>query len=377
MTKEIYLELEYESDSYNNVIEYLSTFPEIDNYLVKDWDSKKKRYPLYLPYDNYEIIYQSSKLDITDSIQIKHLYLDSKPVGLDSNVSCLTRLFISSRNKDFLLDFLEQSKEYCQDNIKDTIKIYNWCVDHFIWDLVTKLPKRDIKTVFLDNTTLQDLELDIENFLQEEEDYNKYGIPYKRNYLLDGLPGTGKTSTIFAIASKLDMNISIINFGPKLDDYGFNNAIAELSNDTILVLEDIDSLFIDRINSDENKSNISFSGILNILDGIARKHKLIIFMTTNHKDRLDPALIRPGRIDYNIHFNYSTKNQIEQIMNYYFNDTKLTQEFISKLKNKKITTCILQKFLFENRKNKNNILIKLNTLDDLIKDYSKSSNLYI
>ena len=203
---------------------------------------------------------------------------------------------------------------------------------------------------------------------------NSKSIP---NVIFTGEPGTGKTSTIFAIASKLDMNISIINFGPKLYDHGYNNAIAELSNDTILVLEDIDSLFIDRVNSDENKSNISFSGILNILDGIARKHKLIIFMTTNHKDRLDPALIRPGRIDYNIHFNYSTKNQIEKIMTYYFNDEQLTQEFISKIKNKKITTCILQKFLFENRKNKNNILTKFNTLDDLIKDYSKSSHLYI
>ena len=51
---------------------------------------------------------------------------------------------------------------------------------------------------------------------------------------------------------------------------------------------------------------VSFSCILNILDGMGRKHKMITFMTTNHLDRLDPALIRPGRIDKSLLFDYVT-----------------------------------------------------------------------
>ena len=374
---ENYMEIDTETITYRQVIEYLTIFPEITNYLIREWDNKKKHYPLNLPYGTYTIQYQSKKLDILDNIRIEHKKNTDNPVGESYRVGCLIELLLyTNQSKEFLLDFFVQAKEYSTEKKEDTIQIYNWCLDNFVWELVSTLPKRDTQTVFLDKNALEELETDINVFFEEEPDYLKFGIPYKRNYLLDGLPGTGKTSTIFAIASKLNMNISILNFGPKLDDYGFNNAISELENDTILVLEDIDSLFIDRISSNGNKSCVSFSGILNILDGIARKHQLIIFMTTNHKDKLDPALIRPGRIDYNIHFDYATKNQITKILNYYFNDGDLTKEFIGQIKGLKLTTCVLQKYLFENRKNKKNIISKIDELKELVKDYSKSSNLY-
>lgn len=377
LEQENYMEIDTETITYKRVIEYLTIFPEINNYLIREWDNKRKHYPLSLPYGSYTIHYHSQKLNIHDTIRIEHTKNKDKPVGESYRVGCLIELILYSKlSKEFLLDFLEQAKEYNNEKKEETIQIYNWCLERFVWELVSTLPKRDPQTVFLDKNALQELETDINIFLGEETDYLKFGIPYKRNYLLDGLPGTGKTSTIFSVASKLDMDISILNFGPKLDDYGFNNAISELENDTILVLEDIDSLFIDRVSSNENKSCVSFSGILNVLDGIARKHKLIIFMTTNHKEKLDPALIRPGRIDYNIHFDYATKNQITKILNYYFNDEDLTKQFIQQIKGIKLTTCVLQKYLFENRKNKENIISKIDELKELVKDYSKSSNLY-
>ena len=60
----------------------------------------------------------------------------------------------------------------------------------------------------------------IKKFLTEEteDEYRSFGIPYKMNILLEGLPGTGKTSLIYAIASTLNMNIALVSFDAKMTD---------------------------------------------------------------------------------------------------------------------------------------------------------------
>lgn len=72
-----------------------------------------------------------------------------------------------------------------------------------------------------------------------------------------------------------------------------------------MLLEDIDAAFPSREDADGTDtrpanagSNVTFSGLLNVLDGVAASEERLVFMTTNHADRLDPALIRPGRVDY-------------------------------------------------------------------------------
>jgi chaperone BCS1 len=73
---------------------------------------------------------------------------------------------------------------------------------------------------------------------------------------------------------------------------------------SIVLLEDIDAAFPSREDQGDNSqqrqhsSDVTFSGLLNVLDGVAASEERLIFMTTNHIDRLDPALIRPGRVDY-------------------------------------------------------------------------------
>ena len=84
-----------------------------------------------------------------------------------------------------------------------------------------------------------------------------------------------------------------------------------LPEKTILVLEDIDALFVERKPGDSNKSMISFSGLLNTLDGIAHKEEQLTFLTTNYITKLDKTLIRPGRIDKTVKFSYATIYQIE------------------------------------------------------------------
>ena len=76
----------------------------------------------------------------------------------------------------------------------------------------------------------------------------------------------------------------------------------KVPSQSIVLLEDIDSAFVNRVESSAVKSaydglnQVTFSGLLNMLDGVASTEARILFMTTNYIDRLDPALIRPGKV---------------------------------------------------------------------------------
>jgi chaperone BCS1 len=96
------------------------------------------------------------------------------------------------------------------------------------------------------------------------------GVPYRRGYLLYGPPGTGKTSFTTAIAGKMNLNICYLNLsGNNLDDDGLNRALNDAPAHSIILLEDIDSLFVKRESvSFDRGRHVSFSGLLNALDGV-------------------------------------------------------------------------------------------------------------
>ena len=253
----------------------------------------------------------------------------------------------SDRNKDFFSEFLENAFEFCKIK-KAKTEIITYIFKTGFWQTLSKLPKRNKKTIYLPDKVLDEIITDVDSFLKNKEKYLQYGIPYKRNYLFEGLPGTGKTSLIFVLASYFDMDIAIINFGLSVDDATFMKSVIKLPDNCILVLEDIDTLFINRKPGDTNKSMVSFSGILNTLDGIARRDKQLTFLTTNYISKLDSALIRPGRIDKIITFEHAT---MEQIRTFFFSfvphQKDKWEEFKKKIMGVKITTAILQSFFFK------------------------------
>ena len=98
-------------------------------------------------------------------------------------------------------------------------------------------------------------------------------------------------------------------------------------------------------------------------------------MTTNHKNKLDESLIRPGRIDSIFEFKYASKNQIEQMYKSYFQHGSDFEDLYNKVKKKKISTASLQKFFFENRKCEN-ISTKLDLLNNLVEQYKSYNSMY-
>ena len=96
----------------------------------------------------------------------------------------------------------------------------------------------------------------------------------------------------------MKLNICYLNLsGDTLDDDGLNRALNDAPANSIILLEDIDGIFVGREAVRRTKRNVTFSGLLNALDGVRSQEGRILFMTTNHREKLDPALLREGRCD--------------------------------------------------------------------------------
>jgi len=305
-------------------VNYTANFKRDFNRKIRyttDNQSKKDSAPTELlktlPYGKSEIEYKGE----TFVIENKPHY---PPVNIADIASLYNEVNIECDDsqgeliKDFLIECHEiWSKEYNEKHKsnKDKIKVLIW--DDYWEDFYTR-PTRSLESISFDHK--QELLDDMKHFLsiETEKKYRRIGRPYHRNYLLEGIPGTGKTSIIYAMASELNMSVAIINFTVELNDTKFMRAIQKLPEDSILVLEDIDHLFIERKKNDDCKNAVTFSGILNALDGLVSQDRLVTFLTTNHKCHLDKALIRPGRIDKQYHFDYSTKTQIKHMYSIFF-----------------------------------------------------------
>lgn len=169
----------------------------------------------------------------------------------------------------------------------------------------------------IENIVLREKKLildDINDFISKEEWYNKRSLSYKRGYLFHGTPGNGKTSLCFALAKYLNKDISFLNLNDLEKDSNLFAAFSNIRDNTILVLEDVDAIFGTR----EGKSPISFSSLLNCLDGAFSRYGIITIMTTNHFEKIDKALIREGRIDLTMEISCPDKEMIEEYLNIFY-----------------------------------------------------------
>ncbi|WVW85247.1 hypothetical protein I302_107285 [Kwoniella bestiolae CBS 10118] len=262
------------------------------------------------------------------------------------------------------------------------------------WYRSNTRPSRPWESVILPDGVKEWLLADMEEFLREKRFYQMRGLPWRRGYLFYGVPGSGKSSLIAALAHKLQLSIYLINLGAKgLDDDKLQGLLQACPGNCILLMEDIDCAFKKRksksrsekrsssssssssssescssssdSDSDsssssksskkkakkdkkdkkekykkENKnknngngnkppqqgfgSNITLSGLLNALDGVASSEGRLLFCTTNWVDKIDEALSRPGRCDVWIQFSNATKEQIKNLFLQFFRPASST-----------------------------------------------------
>lgn len=263
--------------------------------------------------------------------------------------------------------FCEEALQHYDETINNKLVTYVFDanLEHWIRDTITN--ERSFESVIIDCTTKEKLMQDLTDFTEPEtrEWYMKHGIPFKRGYLLYGPPGTGKTSFIMAIASKLKRRVYKVNLvAPKLSDDLLSRAINQAKENSIIVMEDLDSLFGKFRDKKENFC-VTYSGLLNAIDGINNSTKGLIFIfTSNHPEQLDSALKRKGRIDLEIQLSYCTKRQCEQMFLKFFpreeNYAKsFSQNVVSK--KRKVTPAQLQHHFIGMRKKSAEEAITINS----------------
>ena len=187
--------------------------------------------------------------------------------------------------------------------------------------------KRPLDSVILDKGVTEDIVSDVEELIHNPKWETQRGIPYRRGYLLFGPPGCGKSSFITALTGHLEYSICVLNLSDRgLSDDRLNYLLSIAPQQSIILLEDIDAAFVSREDHPSMKraydglSRLSLSGLLNALDGVASTEARILFMTTNYLERLDPALIRPGRVDYKQCIDYATVHQLQCMYSRFFPD---------------------------------------------------------
>ena len=210
-------------------------------------------------------------------------------------------------------NFIKLASNYNDDLEVDETKLHIYVVSKYgEWMRYNKIPSRTLKTIYFDEKLKHKFRDDITDFLTKEKEYQDFGIPYKKNYLLTGIPGSGKTSLIKALCKEIGYHLCIFSINHDIDNHTALCAFRDIPPKSILLIEDIDCLFEKRTGTQENK-HFTFSNLINLLDGVLSRQGLITFITTNHPENMDHALLRQGRIDMIIHMNYPKKVDIRNL----------------------------------------------------------------
>ena len=185
--------------------------------------------------------------------------------------------------------------------------------------------RRPVSSVVLDTGVSETVLTDVKDFMTSQDWYKERGIPYRRGYLLHGPPGCGKTSFITALAGELEYSICVLNLSDRsMSDDRLSHRLADAPENSIILLEDIDAAFVSREDSKhleeayKGLNRLTFSGLLNAIDGVTSTEGRILFMTTNYIERLDPALIRPGRVDIIQYIGYCSQQQLKQMFSRFY-----------------------------------------------------------
>lgn len=157
----------------------------------------------------------------------------------------------------------------------------------------------------------------VEKWSKSEDWYALHDIRYYRGMLLHSLPGAGKTSLVTRIAKDLGLPLYLIDLST-FDNRSLSRQSFSSSR-KILLIEDIDCIFDGRtnLNKTDLKESLTFDGLLNFLGGAEELRNVFVFITTNNIDKLDSALIRPGRCDEIIdfpHLDYDEKCKVAEII---------------------------------------------------------------
>jgi hypothetical protein len=305
------------------------------------------------------------------------------------------KLYCYEHDVQHLQEFVENCNTDYERRMANKLGTHRYYFDHMIQskakgNLQNQLPTTHLvytKSKFVTNRTFDNVFFQqkehvrrrTEFFLHHREWYDEKGIPYTLGFMYHGPAGTGKTSTIKAIANEsrrhiINIQLSEIKSKQQLQHLFFNDEIHVYNGTTterytipvserLYVIEDIDAMgdtvlkrewkkptvitkeddpFIPKA---EEKESLDLSFLLNLLDGTLEANGRILIITTNFPERIDRALIRPGRIDMIVHFQKCNLDVIrEMVTSFYDKELELTDPNL----NGKWTPAEVNQILFRN-----------------------------
>lgn len=258
---------------------------------------------------------------------------------------------VVARSNSILKQLVLQAKREYEAEAIHRIQIY-FADSHGSWRWTDSRHKRPMGSIVLNPGVKEMLLEDAKDFLRSEKWYADRGIPFRRGYLLHGVPGSGKSSLIHALAGALQLDIYVVSLSSSwISDSTLTTLMGRVPARCVVLLEDLDAAFTRSTSRDDSPfdddknqdkkdgetgdkvagpsprrrrdqlsdvNTLSLSGLLNALDGVAAAEGRLLFATTNHLERLDPALSRPGRMDVWIEFRNASKWQAEALFRNFF-----------------------------------------------------------
>ena len=255
---------------------------------------------------------------------------------------------------------------------------------------------RTFSNVFFEQK--ENVQAHTEFFLKRRDWYDAKGIPHTLGFMFHGDPGCGKTSTIKAIANVgrrhiINIHLSEIKSKEQLTHLFFNDEIHVWDNgkterytipvnERMYVIEDIDAMgdtvlrrewkkpepvkkvqMDDFGNIKEDEENpIDLSFLLNLLDGTLESSGRILAISTNFPERIDRALIRPGRIDMIIHFKKCSLEILREMVDSFYDCSTDEETWDDPTLNEKWSPAEVNQILFRNFKFKDVAILELKTL---------------
>lgn len=205
------------------------------------------------------------------------------------------------------------------------------------WRLLAHRSLRPLYTLYFPSS-IKDIVGEVRTFLSMQKVYRTLGIPWRRGYLLEGAPGTGKTSFVMALAGELGLPVHLLPLHTtELDDESLIRLVSALPPRCILLVEDIESCFsgvdtalhaspgpVNAVESSEPRmagpaSKISMGAFLNAIDGVSSSEGRVLLITTNDMSRIPHphALLRPGRVDKTIHFAALGEKEMQEMKQHF------------------------------------------------------------
>jgi hypothetical protein len=273
---------------------------------------------------------------------------------------------------DIVLDkFQNEAREaYIKKNTKKVgLEIYSHTQDSK-WYKSNVLQPKDWNSIFLAKKIKDEIYKDVINFRDNiQKICIEKQIKYKRTYLFGGSPGMGKTSLVIALGTLLNRNIyKLCPASAGMSDDLFQQLLTILPPNVILLIEDVDYMFN---NHKIGNQGISFQSFTNTLDGVASVNGLMVILTSNHPEFIDPIITRSGRVNCSWTIEGKNYESVFNMINHWLPNSDqeeaktLTFLCLEKLRCKNLSLASLESFLF------NNIVENTNDIKDIIKNINK------